>query len=40
MRNNEVIIPKGNDVILPGDRLIVITLPQTSKVVEKFFEEK
>ncbi len=40
MRGGEVIIPKGNDVILPGDRLIVITLPQTSKAVEKFFEEK
>jgi trk system potassium uptake protein TrkA len=40
MRGGEVIIPKGNDVILPGDRLIVITLPQASKVVEKYFEEK
>ena len=40
MRGRDVIIPKGNDVILPGDRLIVITLPETSKTVEKFFEEK
>lgn len=40
MRGSEVIIPRGNDIILPGDRLIVITLPQASKVVEKYFEEK
>lgn len=39
VRNSEVIIPRGSDRILPGDKLLVITLPGSSKRVEKFFEE-
>lgn len=39
VRGEQVIIPKGNDVILPGDDLIVIALPSASKNVEKFFKE-
>ena len=40
VRGDDVIIPRGNDVILAGDKLIVITLPQACKKVEKFFEER
>ena len=39
VRGGDVIIPRGNDYILPGDKLLVITLPHSSKKVEKFFEE-
>ena len=39
VRGKQVIIPKGNDVILPGDELLVISLPAASKTVEKFFKE-
>lgn len=39
VRGSEVIIPRGIDVILPDDKLIVITLPESVKKVEKFFEE-
>lgn len=39
VRGDDVIIPRGNDVIRAGDKLLVITLPQTGRKVEKFFEE-
>ena len=39
VRGKEVIIPRGNDVIFAGDKLLVITLPSSTKAVEKFFEE-
>lgn len=39
VRGSEVIIPRGSDSILSGDKLLVITLPNSSKRVEKFFEE-
>ena len=39
VRGKSVIIPRGNDRILPGDKLLVISLPGSTKAVERFFEE-
>lgn len=36
-RGNQVIIPRGDDTILPGDRVIVFSLPQAVRKVEQFF---
>ncbi len=38
MRNGEVIIPSGNDEIISGDRLIVFTLQESIKQVEKLLQ--
>ncbi len=37
VRNEEVIIPRGGDVVLPGDRLIVFALPDATREVENYF---
>ncbi len=37
VRENQVIVPSGDDVILPGDDVIVFALPESIKKVEKFF---
>jgi len=37
VRENKVIVPRGHDIILPGDRVIVFTLPNSSQKVENFF---
>lgn len=37
LRNRKAIIPRGNDIILPQDRLIVFTQPQNIKQVERLF---
>ncbi|MEL7563522.1 MAG: Trk system potassium transporter TrkA [Dehalobacterium sp.] len=37
VRDNKVIVPRGHDIILPGDRVIVFTLPNSSQKVENFF---
>jgi len=37
IRNRKAIIPRGNDVILPQDRLLVFTQSQNLKQVEKLF---
>lgn len=37
IRNEEVIIPRGNDEIRVGDRVIVFTLPETVSAVEELF---
>lgn len=34
-RNEEVIIPRGNTMILPGDRILLITLPENNSLVLK-----
>lgn len=38
IRGDDIIIPKGSDVILPGDRMIIFTLPEASRAAEKFFQ--
>lgn len=40
VRGDDVIIPRGNDCIKKGDRLLIITLPGNSGKVEKYFDEK
>ena len=37
-RNGEILIPTGDTVLLPGDRLIVFTLPQSVPRVEALFQ--
>ena len=37
LRNGKAIIPRGNDVILPEDQLIIFTQPQKVKQVERLF---
>jgi len=37
IRNGQVIIPKGNDTVLPQDRLLIFTHSQNLKQVEKLF---
>ncbi len=37
VREDEVIIPKGEDMIMPGDRLIVFTLHENLKKLKEFF---
>jgi len=36
-REQQVIIPRGQDTILPGDRVLVCSLPQAVKKVDQFF---
>lgn len=36
-RNGEVIIPRGNDVLLANDHLIIISLPEASERVTNYF---
>ncbi|MGI6575402.1 MAG: hypothetical protein ACOX3A_06085 [bacterium] len=36
-RNGEVIIPRGNDVLLANDHLIIISLPEASESCYKLF---
>lgn len=38
IRGDDIIIPKGSDVILPGDRMIIFTLPEASRAAERFFQ--
>ncbi|NLK51951.1 MAG: Trk system potassium transporter TrkA [Syntrophomonadaceae bacterium] len=37
-RKDEVIIPRGSDIIKPGDQVMVFTLPQYVSTIEKFFQ--
>ena len=37
VRKHNIIIPRGDTTILPNDRVIVLTLPQAIKKVEKLF---
>ncbi|NLZ52430.1 MAG: Trk system potassium transporter TrkA [Thermoanaerobacteraceae bacterium] len=37
LRNKKAIIPRGNDIILPQDHLIVFTRPQNIKQIERLF---
>ena len=37
VREHNIIIPRGDTTILPNDRVIVLTLPQAIKKVEKLF---
>lgn len=38
MRKNTVIVPIGDDVIMPGDRIMVFVLPQAISKVNEFFD--
>jgi trk system potassium uptake protein TrkA len=38
LRGEEIIIPRGDDVILPGDEVIVFALPAAIPEVEKLFD--
>jgi trk system potassium uptake protein TrkA len=38
VKNGDVIIPSGNDMIFGGDRLIIFTLKESIKQVEKFLQ--
>jgi trk system potassium uptake protein TrkA len=38
IRGEEIIIPRGPDMILPGDEVIVFAVPETISEIEKFFE--
>ncbi len=38
VRNNETIVPDGNQIIQAGDRAIVFVLPETVKKVVEYFE--
>jgi trk system potassium uptake protein TrkA len=40
LRNQKSIIPKGNDVILPGDHVIVFTYPELVSDVERLFASR
>lgn len=40
VRGERVIVPTGNDTILPGDRVVVFALPSAVQKVEHFFAEK
>ncbi|MGI6679758.1 MAG: Trk system potassium transporter TrkA [Dehalobacterium sp.] len=37
VRDKKVIVPGGHDIILPGDQVVVFTLPNYSQKIEKFF---
>ncbi len=37
-RQEEVIIPRGSDLIKAGDQVMVFTLPQHISLVEKYFQ--
>ncbi len=37
VRGDRVIIPRGNDVVQAGDKLIVFVLPEASRAVENYF---
>lgn len=39
-RGDRVIVPTGNDMVLPGDRVVVFALPSAIQKVERFFAEK
>lgn len=39
LRRKKVIVPKGNTLIRPGDRLLVFTTQDSSKQVKNFFEK-
>lgn len=36
-RKDEILIPTGNDYLLPGDRVIIFALPKAVSKVENFF---
>ncbi len=38
MRNNNVIVPIGDDIIMPGDRIMIFALPQAIPKVNEFFD--
>ncbi|OWZ84990.1 Trk system potassium transporter TrkA [Natranaerobius trueperi] len=39
VRQDQIIIPGGQDVILPGDRVIIFATSKTNKLVDKYFSK-
>ena len=37
LRGEEIILPRGQDVLLPGDDVIVFAMPEAIPEVEKLF---
>jgi trk system potassium uptake protein TrkA len=38
MRGEEILIPRGDDMVLPGDEVIIFALPEALPEIEKFFD--
>jgi len=38
IRGEEILIPRGEDMVLPGDEVIVFALPEALPEIEKFFD--
>jgi trk system potassium uptake protein TrkA len=38
IRGDEILIPRGEDMVLPGDEVIVFALPEALPEIEKFFD--
>ena len=38
MRGEEILIPRGDDMVLPGDEVIIFALPEALSAIEKFFD--
>jgi len=38
MRGDAILIPRGDDMVLPGDEVIVFALPEALPEIEKFFD--
>ena len=39
-RGKEVIIPRGDDVLLPGDRVVIFTRPEMADTVARYFKPR
>jgi trk system potassium uptake protein TrkA len=37
VRGEEIILPRGNDVLMPGDDVIVFAMPEAIPQIEKLF---
>ncbi|HYG57409.1 MAG TPA: hypothetical protein VD902_05020 [Symbiobacteriaceae bacterium] len=35
--DGSVVLPSGSDVLMPGDRVVVLALPQARPVIDKLF---
>ena len=38
IRDDKILIPRGDDIVLPGDEVIVFALPEALPEIEKFFD--
>ncbi len=37
VRDNEVIVPRGETMLLPGDHLVIFAVPEVSAILDRFF---